>query len=241
MTLRKNLVRHPSLSSTGARRALSHRSEQVFEGVCNAIDNLGGLYDGLAAVRANQNPLDTAEARALDYKRQHDAARARAEGVTKAQVDRLIDQQMALERGARVTARIDSDTLGGSEIRSALRAMSAKDRDRAVADAMERQDSATIAAILHAPSPIVTGHLTLPIKALTQQYLEMVNPTLAQDLADVETALTSIGLAWEAFRTSSSDLRDASAEVRGLEGDAKAKEASRALEAAMRGDKTEAA
>jgi hypothetical protein len=72
-------IRHPSLSSKIARDALDHVTASIYDGVYATIDNLASLHDGLAAVRANADPMQTAEANAIAYKRRYDAANEQAQ------------------------------------------------------------------------------------------------------------------------------------------------------------------
>lgn len=50
----------------------------MFGGLHQTIDNLASLHDGLAAVRANQSPLQTPESNAIAYRQKYEAATRRA-------------------------------------------------------------------------------------------------------------------------------------------------------------------
>lgn len=233
--VRGTRLRPPSLSSTSARRLLGHREEPIFGSVLQAIDNLASLYDGLDAVRRNQSPLHTAEANALAYRKQHEAAAARAEALVKAQIAKLVDYEDNAKRAAFQKAGLSADPRGGDEIRAALRAMSQRQRDAAVAAAADRGDAGVLAAIMHSPSPILTGAITVPIETLTRQFVERAAPELNRDLTDVEAGVETLGMAWQAFQKASAELRDIGAEQRGDVGEAAARDAAAALSAAMQG------
>lgn len=227
-------IRHPSLSSTSARRALGHRTEPVFSELHRTIDVLASLHDALAGVRANQSPLQTPEANAIAYRQKYEAATKRAGELVQAQIARLASWQIEREDAALKTAGLDRQPADAAEIRAALRAMSQKDRDQAISAAIERGEAGTIASVM-AASPIVTGQITTPVATLTKLFLDKQVPSLAGDLKDIEAAFMSLRLASDAFESAAADLRDPAAEQRAVAGDLAAQAAARALGAAMAG------
>lgn len=229
-------LRDPSLTSEHMRKSLAHRAnEPTFTGVMSAIDQMRAMYDGLEQLYAADDPTQTKEARALAYKQSYDRMQATADRLVEAQVNKLVAYEHDLRQEAWKASGLDTapNPHEASEIRSALRSMSDKDRDKAVANALDKGDRSVIAAVAHSPSPVLTGPLTVAKDALIEQYIHKINPTLKRDLADVEDALNRLNLAVGGFRRSAGRLRDPMAEVRGEEGRASAKAAQEALEEAL--------
>lgn len=90
-------------------------------------------------------------------------------------------------------------------------------------------------AAVHATTSILTGPIEVPIKTMTDQFVDRANPELSRDLEDAEFAQEALGFAWDAFNKATEAMRDRGAEGRGTSGDAKAREAEAALAVAMRG------
>lgn len=233
MSAKVTRLRSPLLTNAISRPRLGHRAEPVFEALHATIDQLGNLYDGLDGVRENQSPLKTAEQNALDYRAKYDRARGRAEQLVKAQMQKLIDHQIAVETAANRSAGIHQDPALGQEIRAALRGMTQEARDRAIVKAFEAGEPTVIAAVIHSPTAILTGEITAPVKTLTEQFVEKANPGLRADLNDTESALEILGLAWDSYQKATADLRDKGAETRGEAGDAAAREAEATLAKAL--------
>lgn len=225
----------PTLSSAAARSQFEERREPVFLGAINTVDQLAALYEGLQAVRESQSPLETREANALAYRQRYDAAVARAENLVRAPVERCVDFEASSKAAAMKAAGIAADPPRADEIRTALRSMSQADRDRAVTQAMDRGDAAVIAAIIHAPSPIVVGEFSIPLETMTAHFLDKANPHLAKDAEDFETAVETVKMAWDGFQRGARSLRDLPAEGRAEEGQARASAAAGRLSAVMQG------
>jgi hypothetical protein len=137
------------LSSTAARRNFGDHGER-FNGLFHAIDQLGALYDGLEAVRVNQDPLRTPESNAIAYRQNFDAATAKARAVIEANLNSLVDLQGRVIQGAHQEAGLDVIPAEAAEIRQALRALPQDKRDAEIGRAIERGDAAVIASVMHA-------------------------------------------------------------------------------------------
>lgn len=228
------IIRHPSLSSKAARAALDHLPDSIYHGVFASIDNLGSLYDGLAAVRVHADPTKTREHNASAYKQKYDAAKEQAQKLVQARVASIMDYESQLIADAHAKAGIDKRPPHADAIWQTLRSMDQKARDEAVLDAIKRGDRVVIASIVHSPSPLLTGTFTVPVKTTTEHFLNTHTPELHEERENVDTALTFLNNAAGAFRTTTEKMRDLAAEERAATGSAAAKKADAALDAAMR-------
>jgi hypothetical protein len=228
-------IRPATVSSTGARKRLEHLSDPVFSRTLNTLDQMAAIYEGVLGIRNNQSPLNTREANALDYKKAADAAITRAQEVAQRAHAEIAERMADLSIQAEKNAGIHSELPGSAEIRAALRGMSQKDRDAAILEAVARGDQFLMSAVLHAPSPITTGAVTMPREALMKDFVQRANPTLESEMADLEFALQSVVLASQGFQNGAKKLRDIGAEERAMDGSAAAATARGKLAAAMSG------
>lgn len=233
-------IRHPSLTSKAARDALDHVTGSIYDGDAT-IDNLASLYDGLAAVRANADPLKTREANAIAYKQRFDAAKEQAQTLLQSRVQAVVAYEAKLIADAHAKAGIDKRPPQADAIWQTLRGMNQKERDGAVLDAINRGDRVVIAAIVHSPSPLLTGSFTVPVEMTIEHYLSTHAPEQGEERENIETALTFLNNAAGAFRTTTEKMWDLAAEERAEEGSAAAKQAEAALQAAMQGARPAAA
>lgn len=227
-------TRHPALSSRAARHNLSHVAHPAALWIARSIDELAGLYDGLAAVRAAQNPMHTAEARAKDYKQRFEAAQKRAEEVLRRGIEQMASFQADAEDAAREKAGLNRTVPNAAEIRSALRSMTQEDRDKAMSDSLAAGDTEPLLACM-AANPILTGRFTTPMEVHLKLLMETAAPELVQARADLEAMGNHLSVAAGAFRKGTEAMRDLNAEERGEQGEQLAAEAERKLAAAMAG------
>jgi hypothetical protein len=228
------IKRPATLSSRAARTGLAHCKHFAATGIAQAIDQLGGLYDGLAAVRAAQNPMHTAEARAQAYKKQFEAAQKRGEEILKRGVDQMVSFQADAEDAAREKAGLNRSVPHAAEIRSALRNMTQAERDKAMSDSLAAGDTEPLLSCMGA-NPILTGRFTTPMEVHLKLLMETAAPELVQARADLEAMGNHLSVAAGAFRKASEAMRDLNAEQRGEQGEQLAAEAERKLAAAMAG------
>jgi hypothetical protein len=241
MASKNTPIRHPSLSSKAARDALDHVSNPVFDGVFQTIDSLAALHDALAGVRANASPLQTPEANAIAYKKSFDSAQAQAKKLLEARMDSVMAYDAKVMADAHAKAGLNMRPAQADAICQALRSMTQKERDAAVMDAITRGDRVVIAAIKHAPTPLLTGTFTVPLETTIEHFLHEHTPELFEEQENIETALSFLNLAAGAFRSETEKMRDLIAEDRAERGSAAAKKAEADLQAAMRGQAPAAA
>jgi hypothetical protein len=227
-------TRHPALSSRAARQSLGHVSHPAATWIARSIDDLSSLYDGLAAVRAAQNPLHTQEKRALDYKQKFEAAQIRSKEIIDRAVEQMANYQADVEAAARSKAGLDRPVPHASEIRAALRSMTQAERDKAMGDSLAAGDTEPLLACMGA-NPILTGRFTTPMEVHLKLLMETAAPELVQARADLEAMGNHLSMAASAFRTSTESMRDLNAEERGEQGEQLAADAERKLAAAMAG------
>ena len=228
------IKRPATLSSRAAYASLSHCNHSAVTGITRAIDQLAGLYDGLASVRAAQNPMHTAEARAQAYKKQFEAAQKRAEEILRGAVGDMASFQADAESAARTKAGLDRSVPHAAEIRSALRNMTQAERDKAMSDSLAAGDTEPLLSCMGA-NPILTGRFTTPMEVHLKLLMETAAPELVQARADLESMGNHLSVAAGAFRKASEAMRDLNAEQRGEQGEQLAAEAERKLAAAMAG------
>lgn len=231
----KRHIRPATVSSTGARTRLGHLSDPVFSRTLSTLDQMAAIYEGILDVRNNQSPLNTRETNAVEYKKAADAAIAKAQQVARAAHQAVAERMADLSIAAEGKAGLHSEHPGAAEIRGALKGMSQKERDAAIMAAVDAGDKALISAVLHAPSPITHGPVTIPRETLIKEVVNRANPTLENEMADLEFALQSLSLAHDGFESGAKKLRDIGAEDRALEGSAAAATARGKLAAAMGG------
>ncbi|MBF0678552.1 MAG: hypothetical protein IR164_06410 [Devosia sp.] len=228
-------IRHPSLSSKAARNALDHLTTPIYDNVFSTIDSLGSLYDGLAAVRANEDPTKTRENNALAYQQKFEAAYLRAQKLANERAEAVAAYEAKIVADAYKKAGVDKLPTQAEAIWLALRGMDQKSRDAAVIEAINSGDRVVIAAITHAPSPMLTGKFTVPVKTSTELFIDKMAPEMRQELGHIERAMAFLEHASSAFVKSAQELRDLPAEQRGAEGHAAATQAESAFQAAMQG------
>lgn len=226
-----------ALSSRAARASLSHVDHVAAIWVSRSIDDLSSLYDGLAAVRAAQNPLHTAEKRALDYKAKFDAAQKRSKEILDRAMSYIADFQLDAENAAREKAGLNRTVPYAAEIRAALRSMTQEDRDKAMSDSLAAGDTEPLLACMSA-SPILTGRFTTPMEVHLKLLLDTAAPEYVQAQEDLETMANHLSVAAGGFRVGTETMRDLNAEERGEQGEQLAAEAERKLAAAMAGTGT---
>jgi len=231
-------IRHPALTSKSAKLLLENSSSEVLKSAAiGTIDQLVAIADGLEAVRNVGDPMQTPEARAVKYRESHGKATDRADQLIRTAVDKIVDYEGKVLRDAYERAGIARPPAEAAEIRTALRTMTQKDRDKAIQQAMVNKDAAVIASIQNV-SPVLTGRFTTPVVKLTELYLDKYAPDLKAEQANIESALESLNIAASAFRQTAERLRDLDAEKRADEGQQAAKMAEAKLGLAIQSQPT---
>jgi hypothetical protein len=119
-------LRPPTLSSRAARDHLPER----FDGTFDTIDGLAEIHDSLDAITKIADPLKTPAKRAKDFAESAERAIERGRRLVKAQMDTLLNLQMATEDEAAKLAGFDRTPSNAPEIRQALRALTQKQSGR---------------------------------------------------------------------------------------------------------------
>lgn len=232
------IKKHPSMSSRAAREALSQHSEPEFLRVFHAIETASELYDSLETLHSTPNPEITKSARALKYKSQLDKAQKAARDHAMRAADGLDalerDLRQKAESAAGLHAPIPESTL--AEIRGALRGMSQKDRDQAIADAFSAGDIATIKAAIKSPSAVLTGTIEAPIETMTAELINRAAPDFNDKMQAIQHAENFLGLAVDAFVKGAEKMRDPRLEAEAVKQMEATSEAERQLERAMSGN-----
>jgi uncharacterized protein YgbK (DUF1537 family) len=111
-------------------------------------------------------------------------------------------------------AGLSSTPQSAQEIRAALRQMTPKDREKAVADAFERGDSEILASIYKA-NPLLWGGVKTPVDAMFGQYIDQANPERIQRRRAADTAAQVLGLATDGLLRAAEEWRDPEGAARG--------------------------
>tara|TARA_R110000787_G_scaffold83794_2_gene180063 strand:- start:86 stop:817 length:732 start_codon:yes stop_codon:yes gene_type:complete len=230
-------IRPGSLTSTPARKRLEQYNDPTFNEVIHAIDQMAGIYDGLAAVRENRDPMKTHAAHAVEYKKQFETATAKAAMRTNRLLEALADRWVKAEDSARKNAGLEHLHPGAVEVRETLRGMkTTKERDAAIRQAFNQGDRVIVSAVINAPSPVTLGEVTVPLNALTEDYISRENPGYRDELDATDFAAQALRIAHEGFNKGAGKLRDVPLEIAAAEGAKSAQSAAGKLAAAMNGN-----
>lgn len=233
-TMTKNHTRPGVISSRGFRKAYegSRWDSPLFRETAGVLDGAQLTFDGLIAVRESASPLKTREANAVALR----ASVQKAVEITKAKItsrrEAFVTAMLAREAGAYRSAGV-VDMPGAEEVRSALRAMTPKERDSALGEAIKRGDKHVISAIHFAPSPVTTGAFSAPVSNLIEQYVREQNPGYSEEMTDMVGAINHLDIVAEAFSKGADDLRDRVGEAAADEGTTAAAEAQKKLSGAL--------
>lgn len=227
-------IRSPLLDSKIARDNIMGAGlnvpevNQSFE----AIDSLGALYDALKAAQKTVNPTETPEARALRYEQQFTKSVARARDLTVSAIERLDVFAAGLEARAIYEAGLSEEPSSAPEIRSALRSMSAEDREKAIAKAFRENDVEVLASIYRA-SQVTWGGTKEPVNEMFAHYVDSAAPELVRQRQAVASVTQGLELAAETFIKSANKWRDPIAADRGERQQEEYAQADAALKAAL--------
>lgn len=223
-----------SLSGRQIRQTFASLNHPAVTWSARALDEMAELWDGLEAVRSNANPLNTAERRAADFLKHHEATTKRAREV----VDRAVQSIAQLEQdtlsAARAKLGLDRVPPHAAEIRAALRAMPQAERDKAMSDALAAGDVELLTACMGSHS-VLTGKFTVPLDTQLRALIETQCPEVAACREAVEQLGTALSIGYKSFEASANNMRDRGAESRAIEGAEAAAKAESQLAAAIRG------
>lgn len=224
-------IRPALLSSNPVRGNLSEDVPE-FRHVMAAIDRLGDLHEGLAAIRGTSDSRVTREARAERYAEQLAAAKG-----MKAKIINNVRHDLNARRDRLRNAAIEKSGLNGNypqaeEVRSVLRSLSKEERDKAINEAVDNGDAWIVAAFVKMPD-LLTGKTSLSKAQLTDIFIKRATPELDVELDAIDTAFESLKLAEDTFDKHVEAMRDIEAENRANEDRRAVEEAEAAFAKAM--------
>ena len=227
-------IRSPLLSSKIARDGILGTGLNVPEvnQSLDAIDGLGALYDALNAAQKTINPNETTEARSLRYEQQYLKSVTKARDVTFSAIERLDNFAASLKARAIQEAGLGEEPRSAPEIRSALRSMSEKEREKAITKAFRENDTEVLASIYRA-SHVTWGGVKEPVAEMFEQFIDSMTPELVQQRQAVSQVAQGLELAAETFIKSANKWRDPLAAERGERQLAEYNQAEAALKAAL--------
>lgn len=179
-------------------------------GVMNAVDTMSGLYDGLTKLHATPDPNLTREARALKYKRRFEQASEAVRKKATSAAEQLDILERRIKSDAEVKAGLHSPQTeaAAQEIRSVLRSLDQKARDKMLRDAALSGDVAILQAVRNATTPALYGGTTEPVESLIDMHLQKVAPELAEQRAALDAATHALNLAVDSYMSTTNELRD---------------------------------
>ena len=208
--------RPPLMGSKVARRTLEGRNRIEFFRVFEAMDTAERQYNALETLYNTEDPNRTKDARAARYGEQFRKAHAlvgklsadAATGLDKLERELLADA----EHRAGLNKPMTEAAM--QEIRSALRAMPAKERDATLRQAALTGDVGILKAVREAPSSFLYGGTGEPVESLVQQHIERAVPELRDELEAIEHAFSHLKLSADGFMREAEKMRDPVAEQR---------------------------
>lgn len=244
----------PSLSPRMARNALlrvhpdddgkfSGKSYTESEGVMElAVPELDHLFQALGrkadilgaldAFRRTADPTATAEARALAFRSHFTRAMTTITDLSRATAAKLDADRARLRHEAFGKAGLAVDYGNRAELLAVLRSMDEKSRNRAIDHAIKTRDVQVLSAI-NGAHELLVGKVTLPVKALIDQYVSEVAPDETAKIAKLDEASSYLDMAYKDVAKSAEAMRDLPAEERGEAGIKAAREAEAALGLAL--------
>ena len=184
--------------------------------VADFIDNLSQQYDAVSTLHSTIDPEMTRTGHALKVK----STVTRAMEINGKKALRLLEQLHDHERNLHLKAHEKAGLLKPmqeahlSELRSALRQMTLKEREKAISQAFESGDIAVIRAVQEASSPVLVGSHTLPIPKLLESFVKQCNPELERDLSEVAELYNRLDLVSDSFAQSINAFRNEDLERR---------------------------
>lgn len=221
------------LSSNTARNILGTFVNHAEIGhTLNAIDRLGGLHDALRLARDAKSPDETPEARALRYERQFKASYDKARDLAVQAEEKLNAFVQSAHAVSMQRSGLNSPPANADEIRTALRAMPANERQAFIGKAFDLGDTEILASI-HGKHHILWGGIDGPLEPLFEQYLTKADPDRQGRMSAAEEAKRALGLAADAFTEKAKEWRDPAALECGQQQEAEFKEATEAISRAL--------
>ena len=232
----KMTLRHPTLSSTSARKGLSQFAQYPeIEKVFRTIDNLRALDDALSAAMTARSPDETPEARAMRYSKQYDDATAKARELTKSAVNSLDAFANSANASALEKSGLSMTPPSATEIRAALRGMTPKER-RALIEKAAQSGDVEILASIYGKNPVLWGGTDLPLETVFSHFVDKMAPERAALVEAADTAAKHLELAYGGFSDSASRRRDPAAIEKGERMAEEFTEAEKMLKRALSGD-----
>lgn len=147
-------------------------------------------------------------------------------------IERLALFATGLEERAVRDSGLADEPKSAPEIRSALRSLSASDREKAIATAFRENDVEVLASIYRA-RPVTWGGTKEPVTEMFAFYIDKASPELVQQRQAIESVSQGVELAAETFIRSAQKWRDPVAAARGEQQRDEFQRADVALKAAL--------
>lgn len=227
-------IRSALLSSQTTRNNL-HPGKDSIPAIARAlaaIDQIGGLYDGLRKVHETENPNETPTARAMRFETQLKAADAKARKITEEAGAMLDSFAQSLKVRALEEAGLASQPLSGPEIRASLRGMTQAERDKAIAEAFDRGDVEVLSSI-YGQNRLLWGGTSKPLERQFALYIDKAAPEVRAESEALDKAYEGISLAVDSFVAAGEKWRDPLTAAKGFAQEKEYAQAEAALKAAM--------
>jgi hypothetical protein len=200
--------------------------DPVFIRAISTVESASSKYDGLAKLYASRDTEMSREANSRKYKTHYDAAVKDVFELTLSTLDMLKAHKNDVVRNAEAALGLH-DTMTHaeqSEFRAAFRAMSPKEREQALAKAVDNGDARALMSLRN-QSPTLTGDIKSDVNFLIEQMVIRKNPELVQDLDAIDYAMTMTKNAHEGFEGGADAMRDPIGEERAAHQDREHQEA----------------
>lgn len=214
-------------------------SEGVMELVIPELDHLfaalgrkADIIGALDTFRRTADPVATPEARALTFRSHFARAMTTITDLSRTTAAKLDADKARLRHEAFGKAGLAVDYGNRGELLAVLRSMDEKSRNRAIDHAIKTRDVQVLSAI-NGAHELLVGKVSLPVKALIDQYVAEVAPEETSKIAKLEEAENYLTMAYQDVAKSAEAMRDLPAEERGEAGLKAAKEAEAALGLAL--------
>ncbi len=227
-------IRSALLNSTTTRNTLMPDATSIPEinQALGAIDQIGKVYDALRHVHGTVNPKETVEARAMRYEKQFVASITHARGMATQAAEKLDNLAQTIRARALAEAGLAAAPASAQEIRAALRSLSQKERDKAIADAFKRGDAEVLASI-YGSNRVTWGGASQPLEAQFEQYIDKAAPEAVRQRDALEQTMQGLEMAVDTFVRSAQKWREPAAAERGFEQEADYGKAEAELKAAL--------